>query len=32
VLEEMMYSSGYGKKQQVITPKEELESPMSVAR
>ena len=32
VLEEMMYSSGYGKKQQVITPKEELEYPMSVAR
>ena len=32
VLEEIMYSSGYGKKQQVITPKEELESPMSVAR
>ena len=24
ILEEMMYNSGYGKKQQVITPTEEL--------
>ena len=25
VLEEMMYNSGYGKKNQTVTPKEELE-------
>ena len=31
VLEEMMYNSGYGKKQMVVTPKEDLEGAKTTA-
>jgi hypothetical protein len=31
VLEEMMFNSGYGKKQMVVTPKEDLEGAKTTA-